>query len=125
MYANFRSPSELAPAASLLGVENCRGLAEKSLERRRAAAQAVQTLVKEEISRARNSNPAPHKREGCAEEDFRETSTSGGDERVHSKISQIVSALIMTFLNSPLQHMRKGGLLGIAAVGLALEVGYP
>lgn len=125
MYSNFRSPRELAPAASLLGVENCRGLAEKSLERRRAAAQAVQTLVKEQIRKARNSDAnLSEKKDLPLDNDSKDVDICSSDEDVHSKISQIISALIMTFLNSPLQQMRKGGLLGIAAVGLALEVCY-
>lgn len=134
----YGSSAEFPVAGPLFGKENCRGLADKSFEKRKAAAHALQHVIKQQVSTA---VATANNEEACAPADAltgdseqNETATPSHRQRqqqrlqekhreaTQSIVQQATSALTADFLSSPIANIRKGGLLGVAAVGLAFEV---
>ncbi|CDJ67570.1 hypothetical protein, conserved [Eimeria necatrix] len=135
----YGSSAEFPVAGPLFGKENCRGLADKSFEKRKAAAHALQHVIKQQVSTA---VATANNEEACAPADAltgdseqNETATPSHRQRqqqrlqekhreaTQSIVQQATSALTADFLSSPIANIRKGGLLGVAAVGLAFESG--
>lgn len=134
----YGSSAEFPVAGPLFGKENCRGLADKSFEKRKAAAHALQHVIKQQVATA---VAAANNEEAFAPADAptgnseqTETATPSHRQRrqqrlqekqreaTQSIVQQATSALTADFLSSPIANIRKGGLLGVAAVGLAFEV---
>ncbi|KAL8446878.1 hypothetical protein Emed_004757 [Eimeria media] len=139
-------------AGSLFGRDNCRGLADKSFDKRKAAAQALQQLIKQMVATAAAAEPSSETDSEETEAATTATATAtataaGGGEGVEAQqsveqlsgslgltrgrqhqqelikaaVEKAVAALTADFLTSPIPNIRKGGLLGVAAVGLAFE----
>ena len=142
----YGSSVEFPVAGPLFGKENCRGLADKSFERRKAAAQALQKVIKrqvaaaeavacaparENVPEAASGSTAPTPQEELQQQQ-RQEQHQGSSGTCHQQqqqqqattatVQQAIAALTTDFLSSPIANIRKGGLLGVAAVGLAFEV---
>ncbi|OEH75631.1 hypothetical protein cyc_02113 [Cyclospora cayetanensis] len=129
----YGSSVEFATAGLLFGRDNCRGLADKSFEKRKAAAQAVQQLIKQQVAVAASAAP-----DTAGDEDMQysakgspslsekpqelQESQRQDTEAIVAVVQKAVAALTTDFLSSPIANIRKGGLLGLAAVGLAFDV---
>ncbi|XP_026189935.1 protein VAC14 homolog [Cyclospora cayetanensis] len=130
----YGSSVEFATAGLLFGRDNCRGLADKSFEKRKAAAQAVQQLIKQQVAVAASAAP-----DTAGDEDMQysakgspslsekpqelQESQRQDTEAIVAVVQKAVAALTTDFLSSPIANIRKGGLLGLAAVGLAFDSG--
>lgn len=126
----YSSSAEFPTAGPLFGKETCRGLADKSFEKRRIAAQALQQLIKQQVLEAANAaapeatpdaaadTPTP----GQLQQQLQQQQKQQHQQATQATVQKAISALTADFLSSPIANIRKGGLLGVAAVGLAFEV---
>ncbi|CDJ48356.1 hypothetical protein, conserved [Eimeria brunetti] len=123
----YGSSAEFPTAGPLFGKETCRGLADKSFEKRKTAAHALQQLIKQQVLEAANAEAAPE----AATDTTAHTPSPRQQQQeqqqqqqaTQATVQKAVSALTADFLSSPIASIRKGGLLGVAAVGLAFESG--
>ncbi|KAL8270554.1 hypothetical protein Esti_005525 [Eimeria stiedai] len=145
----YSSSAEFPVAGPLFGRDNCRGLADKSFDKRKAAAQALQQLIKQMVAETAAADPSPES--DSEETEAATTSTAAGageaverkesdgrlssscsqngstrrrqheQQQINAAVEKAVAALTADFLTSPIPNIRKGGLLGVAAVGLAFE----
>nr|CEL66036.1 TPA: Protein VAC14 homolog [Neospora caninum Liverpool] len=143
MFSSAREGASLAPAAlepgkaEVLSPQILRAVGDKNHEKRKAGAQQVETLVRLVVHRkleieARLKTCMEEQRpgEGTAErmgEEAREAQTSEDAfwrsqiEAEDAKILQIVSVLNREFLMHVLPNHRKGGLVALASIAIALE----
>lgn len=129
----YGSSADFPTAGPLFGKETCRGLADKSFEKRKTAAQALQQLIKQQVQDAANAAASGGTTEAAADkpttgqlqhhqEQLQQHEQQHQQQATQETVQKAVSALTADFLSSPIANIRKGGLLGVAAVGLAFEV---
>ncbi|CDI88060.1 hypothetical protein EPH_0026550 [Eimeria praecox] len=124
----YSSSAEFPTAGPLFGKDTCRGLADKSFEKRKTAAQALQQLIKQQVLEASNAagpetatdappgTPSPGQQQQLLQKEQQQ------QQATQTTVQKAISAITADFLSSPIANIRKGGLLGVAAVGLAFEV---